>query len=764
MTLLGNGWILSSFCFTALSSVYWPVMPSWYWGLAFFCCVGVSVTYQRFNFLLGILLALTVVILHATAYQYHSRILFQSEGHLTINGEVNSSFKVNRYGYSGVISVTAINNSYLLPIFRPKVLLHAQYPFVDGSNFKAAITLKPIIGRLNEQGYDKEKSMFSQGVIAEAKLIDKQAWYVVERESLRHKLLALNQDMLLGLTHAPYLLALSFGERSLMTPQLWDALKFSGLAHLVSISGLHVGMVFFIGFVVGRLWLRLMPYPFFLPYLSGLMMALTYTWLAGFAIPTVRAFTFCLLATGFVVLRVATPLTNKLLLTLALHLVWAPFAALSMSFWLSYSATIIVIFLVHQNPMSSSDIRTQRLDGFVARGVKAVKKSAHYQVGLSFLLLPTTIYFFGGMSFSSLIYNLLFIPWFTVVVVPLVMATLMLSVLLPDVALKGWRLADWAIVPLDYSLRWADTTWLDLPNEFAFIVATLLCVYLLRRLVHAAVYSWGAFVALLAMLSFPKHRPDWTLTVFDVGHGLAVVIEHKNKHILYDTGKGDAEFSMIQQVLVPVYRSRGVTQFDGMIISHYDNDHAGGFDDAVKWLQPEWIRSSQRQPHILPCVANQSWQVEALTFDVLWPPKRVSRAYNPHSCVVRVTHRQSGFRVLLTGDIERVAEWMLVREPARLSANVLVVPHHGSKTSSSERLVTVVNPEVAIASLAKGGRWNLPDASVKQRYQNLGALWLDTGHQGQVTVEMTGKNWRIKTQRRLGLQPWYRQMLRKRVE
>lgn len=211
---------------------------------------------------------------------------------------------------------------------------------------------------------------------------------------------------------------------------------------------------------------------------------------------------------------------------------------------------------------------------------------------------------------------------------------------------------------------------------------------------------------------------------------------------------------------------------DTIIISHFDSDHAGGVDESLAYYpNANLITSQQRvratQP-VLPCIRGEHWRWHGLTFEVLWPPQMVRRAYNPHSCVVRISSAEQKDSVLLTGDIEAIAEWMLVREPETLRSEVVIVPHHGSKTSSMSKFVSAVDADIAIASNAFRGRWNLPNESVRQRYLRQGAVWFDTGQAGQVSGRFSsdcgGQNLHITTMRSVKGEPWYRQMLRKRVE
>jgi competence protein ComEC len=164
------------------------------------------------------------------------------------------------------------------------------------------------------------------------------------------------------------------------------------------------------------------------------------------------------------------------------------------------------------------------------------------------------------------------------------------------------------------------------------------------------------------------------------------------------------------------------------------------------------------------CVKGMSWDWQGLTFKTLWPPRGVKRAYNPHSCVIRIENESRTFSLLLTGDIDAVVEWMLIREPELLPSEILIVPHHGSNTSSTSYFLQAISPKLAIASIAKGGRWKLPSDRVLERYQTEHIEWLDTGQSGQITILVERDVWQISTIRQREGSRWYRQMLRNGVE
>lgn len=322
---------------------------------------------------------------------------------------------------------------------------------------------------------------------------------------------------------------------------------------------------------------------------------------------------------------------------------------------------------------------------------------------------------------------------------------------------------DWTFLPLDWALQFADVGWVVIPQSIQGLIAALVVLNLLYR-----VMSLRACALSLSIVGlwwwFPSITPFWRMDVLDVGHGLAIVIEKNGHAIVYDTGSSWPGGSYAQNVIEPILQQRGIRRLDGLILSHLDNDHAGDWQNLAKRWQPSWIRTSQVGVEFVPCVRGESWQWQSLHFDVLWPPQLVSRAYNQHSCVIRMTDAQSNHSVLLSGDVTAMGEWLLARDGALLQSDVMIVPHHGSKTSSTAEFIAKVEPRLAIASLAKDNRWNLPHQQVVERYQNQQVQWLDTGQKGQISLFFYQEQMDWFAQRGLGWEPWYRHMLRKGVE
>ncbi len=632
-------------------------------------------------------------------------------------------------------------------LFQPRVRLTTPILLQPNDLFEFSATVKPVIGRLNEIGFDAEAHYMAQSVIARVSVKANTPYTISPQEDVRSSL----QQKLVTLTqNSPFqgiILALTFGERNGIDEQEWRALRNSGLIHLVAISGLHIGIAFSVGYFLGLGMMRLHAKLLWSPFVCGALLAVFYAWLAGFTLPTQRALIMCLLNVALIMLAFPLSALKRILLTLGAVLLWSPFASLSNSFWMSFLAVAIVLYQL----ASQSQCQVWW------------KALLWAQVFLVCLMAPVTAYFFGGLSVTAVLYNLVFIPWFSLVIVPALFLGLLLMVVWPSVAAAYWPWVDWTFLPLDWALQFADVGWWVVPGKVQGVVAASVAILLLYRFM-----SLKACSLLLSMIGlwwwFPSITPLWRMDVLDVGHGLAIVIEQDERAIVYDTGSSWPGGSYVQSVIEPMLQQRGLRQVDGVILSHLDNDHAGDWQGLAERWQPDWIRASQLGTEFMPCIRGESWQWQSLHFTVLWPPQAVSRAYNPHSCVIRMTDTQSNYSVLLSGDVTAMGEWLLARDGVQLQSDVMIVPHHGSKTSSTAEFIVQVNPKLAIASVAKDNRWNLPNPQVVARYQAQQVEWLDTGQAGQISLFFYPEQLDWFTQRSLGWEPWYRQMLRKGVE
>ncbi|MGR5211738.1 DNA internalization-related competence protein ComEC/Rec2 [Vibrio rotiferianus] len=751
MTLSEKSLALALFVASIFSSAWWPMMPSWHWLLLGMFASGSIIKLRRGLMSIGVIWGCMVVIVHGNIIEQQKQALFKAGVNITINGKVDSPFTQISHGYEGIVAVSHVNSQSLLPFFKPKVRLITSIPLGVNSEIKMDVELKPITGLKNEVGFDLESFALSQGIVARATSMKASHWIVRSKSSLRQTLITRINTGIVGLHNEPIIRALSYSDRSLLTPGLWKSLRDSGLIHLVSISGLHIGMAFSFGCFLGFLFRLAVPSGNHLPYILGAIFAVAYAWLADFSLPTVRALSVCVIYLFLKCHKLYWSSWRILLLAVSGQLLFEPFSFLGSSFWLSYLSVIAVLIVLNIVRMNQYG------------WLHTLKQIIVVQIALSLFILPISGYFFSGFSAVSTLFNLVFIPWFSLTVVPMIFVSLLFTCLATDTFSWGWVLVDKSLWPLNWALGLAEGTWFPVSDDsLIFIVLMLLSLFWLRFLAANSVVLIIS-VAVLC-LAFPFKQYYWRVDVLDVGHGLSLLLEKEGKTLLYDTGKSWGGGSIAERVITPILHSRGYSHIDSLILSHLDDDHAGGRRHLEESFEPKSKFSSQLLPDYLPCVEGKVWYWQGLKFEAIWPPKLVKRAFNPHSCVIRVVDSVSKFRILLTGDIEAISEWILIRRPDLLESDIVVVPHHGSKSSSNPRFIEAVNPQVAIASLAKSNRWGMPSPMVQQVYTSLGAAWFDTGESGQVSIYVWPEFWRLKTQRDKMFEPWYRQMLRKGVE
>ncbi|MGR5235397.1 DNA internalization-related competence protein ComEC/Rec2 [Vibrio alfacsensis] len=752
MTLSEKSWTLALFVASVISSSWWPTMPDWRWLLLGVIATGLITQLRRGLISIGVIWGILVVIVHGNIMEYQRQALFQAGKNITITGKVDSPFKQISHGYEGLAEVDGVNSQNLLPFVKPKIRLITPFPLLVNSTFTTQVSLKPIFGLRNEAGFDAEQQAIGNGIVARATVSSEAQWMIRVSPSIRQNIIHSVTDEIAHLNHFPLINALAFSDRSLLIVKDWRELRDSGLLHLVSISGLHIGMAFAFGVGVGFVLRYGLPRFYLLPPCIGLLTAIAYAWLADFSLPTTRAVSVCAI---YVVLKFSLVYWSAwrvLLLAVALQLFIEPFASLSMSFWLSYLSVAAVLLAVNVIEHKRGGWSSKLMSLFTV------------QLVLTCLIIPISGYFFSGTSLVSIIYNLVFIPWFGFVIVPLMFLALGASMLTLSISGFLWQWLDWALWPLSWSIQFAAGGWQFLSIEATLLVTAISLCLLLKRLLVTPAFFVVISVVMSVAVFYEREDGHWRIDVLDVGHGLAVLIEKDGEVMLYDTGKSWGTGSIAEQVITPILHRRGFDSIDTFIISHADSDHAGGRLIIEALFSPIHKVSSQNYADYQPCVVGENWQWQELKVEVLWPPKRVNRAYNPHSCVIRLTDPHTNFRLLLTGDIEAISEWMLIRQPNLLVSDVMLVPHHGSKSSSISEFVKVAQPKLAIASLAKSNQWGMPAESVKSAYQEVNADWLDTGEKGQVSVFIRQDNWYFETKRSETFEPWYRQMLRKGVE
>jgi len=643
----------------------------------------------------------------------------------------------------------------------PSILSEAPRP---GERWRFTLRLKRPHGHFNPHAFDYEAWLLERGIGATGyvraggkaapplrmgwrnNLLDR---IEQAREAVRDRF-----RRVLGETPAAGILAaLAVGDQRAISNEEWRLFSATGVTHLMSISGLHVTLVSgLFAWLAVSLWRRVPRLALALPArkagaLAAIAGALGYTLLAGFAVPAQR--TFWMVAVVALALwsgRIASP-ARTLALALAVVLLLDPWAGLSAGFWLSFGA-VALIFLV----------------GVAARRDEPlVLQWARIQWAITIGLAPAALFLFSQVSLVGPLANAIAIPLVSVVVTPLALAAAVLpwDALL---ALAAW-LVQWLLEFLEWCASLPIAVWQQpAPPWWCLVAATAGALWL----VAPRGVPWRATgLALMApAFAWPAAAPApgeaWVVTL-DAGQGLAVLVRTANRALLYDAGPAfGTESDSGERIILPYLRAIGVSRLDALVVTHNDIDHSGGAASVLQALEVDRLLSSlPASSPLLPlapaerCAAGQGWEWDGVRFEMLHPPAGAQeRRTNNLSCVLKVTAR--GGAMLLTGDIEREAEAALLeRDPGALRADVLLVPHHGSRTSSGAAFIAAVSPGVAVVPVGYRNRFGHPAADVLDRYADAGVPLRRTDLEGAVAVRFRDKGPEIESERRRRGRYWH---------
>ena len=637
----------------------------------------------------------------------------------------------------------------------------APPPLSVGERWRLRVRLKPPHGFANPGGFDLERWLFEQGVKATGHVQGRgdqlrldpgpgPYWIDRLREDLRdHIALSLAGSPALGLVQA-----LTLGERSSMPQAQWEAMTRVGISHLVAISGVNVGLVAgFAFFLVRWLWTLSPGWTLALAAprggaLGGMVAALAYSALAGFAVSTQRALVMlAVLLTALFWGRTPRPLAA---LTLALALVLAidPQAVLSFGFWLSFGAVMVLILALGSRPLAwsdggaAADGQQPRAQVWSRAGSRAWIQWGAPQWAVAVGLLPALLLLFGRVSLISPVANLVAVPLFAVLL-PVVLVAVLLS-LIPGLDVPLVWVAEfltWFLGGVDAVAAWPWATE-SISARPAWVWAAAFAGVVLLLAPRGVPGRVPGLVALLPLVLVRPPVPipgvAW-FTLLDVGQGLSAVIRTRSHTLVFDTGPGFASgFETGSAVILPYLREVGVGRVDTLILSHADQDHAGGFAGLHGDIPIGRTLSGEPgeipQAGAAPCRAGETWDWDGVGFTLLHPD-RDDLSGNDSSCVLRVVAGETA--VLLTGDAGRGAEGRLAaRLGAGLRSDVLVAGHHGSATSSAAPFLAAVAPRYVLYAAGFANRWGFPAAEVRRRVTALGAVELDTGSLGAISFQL----------------------------
>jgi competence protein ComEC len=503
------------------------------------------------------------------------------------------------------------------------------------------------------------------------------------------------------------------------------------------ISGSHISLVAGLVFWLTRfVWSRLGTWPETVPatraaVVIALLSATFYAFLAGLGIPTSRALIMLAVAMTAVLADRQSRPGHVLCLAVIATLALDPLAVLSASWWLSFWAVTMILYTTSSRHGSEGVWR----------------KIASIHIVLAVSMLPVLLVFFQQASLVAPLANIVAVPWVNLLVVPMALIGTLLLFINATAGGLLLNLATWFMDTLWPFLAWLGKLDFTLLQQHQPLPWTLLPATVGTLLLFAPRGFPGRWLGLVLLLPLFAARPlapafgEVWVTLLDVGQGLSTVIRTRDHTLVYDAGPAYSPgFDTGSAVVVPYLRSQGVGRIDKLIVSHGDNDHIGGVPSVLKALPVAEVIAGI--PELLTmraarqCRRGDRWRWEGVAFSVLHPDARSYRHGNNASCVVRV-ETEGGRRILLTGDIEADSERILLRELRdRLPADVLIVPHHGSLTSSSPAFVEAVSPGYALFPTGYRNRYRLPRSEVVERYRRAGSVLLDTAPHGAITVKL----------------------------
>lgn len=645
-----------------------------------------------------------------------------------------------------------------------------------GERWRFSVRLRRPHGSANPHGFDYESWLLQRAIGAtgyvrpgaKTRLDDlalRPAYLVGRaREILRER----HWDTLAGYPYAGILVALAIGDQNAIDAKQWQLFARTGVSHLMSISGLHVTMVASLfAALVHWLWRRSTALLLALPArkaaaLAGFLAAFGYCLIAGFAVPAQRT----LYMVGVVALALWAnrlgSVSRVLCLALALVLLLDPWAVLAPGFWLSFGAVAVILYA------ATGRLRQERVTGHGLALGRHLAQWGRVQLAVTLALAPLLLVWFQQMSLVSPLANAMAIPLVSLVVTPLALAG---SVLPLDFILElahaamaaQMRLLEWcAALPAAVWQQHAPAAW-------AVVLALAGCAWLL--LPRGVPARWLGLPLLLPLFAVAPPGPAagalW-LTVLDVGQGLAIVAQTERHALLYDAGPAySPEADSGSRVILPFLRAAGIARLDAMVVSHDDNDHAGGAASVLAGLPVGILYASLPEDHAawraapgyrLPCAAGQRWDWDGVRFELLHP---TAASYaigaiksNDRSCVLKITSPHGA--VLLSGDIEMDSEEeLLERARDALRAEVLVVPHHSSRSSSTPEFIAAVRPRWAVLPVGYRNRFGHPTEEVVQRYRLSGAQLLRTDRSGAVLVRMDVEGIGVRAYREVKRRYWY---------
>ncbi|MCB1800670.1 MAG: DNA internalization-related competence protein ComEC/Rec2 [Gammaproteobacteria bacterium] len=610
-------------------------------------------------------------------------------------------------------------------------------PLLPGQPLALSVRLKHVHGFASPGAWDYEGWLIWRGirftgyVIPGAEVTVTQTTACCRLDRLRARLSARVDALPLSESASGIIRALTIGDRSGLSSEINELFRTTGTSHLMAISGLHIGLVAGLGLLVTTaVWRRIAPFAARVPApvagaVAALVLGASYAILAGMTLPTQRAMIMLAVLAVGIVRRRPGSISASVALAAFCVLCWHPPAILGAGFWLSFGAVVVIIAVMRH----------------IDRGAR-MRAALGVQLALSLALWPILALFDMPAAIGAPLANIVLVPLFGFLIVPTSLLGVVLLALVPGAGA-------WLLGLLDPVLAWVmeGLSWIALGDGLIdlapardgwALLAVLIC--LVAVLAPRGFPMRRAVLPLLLVPWLPRQpvlEPgDFAIDVLDVGQGLSVVVRTRQHTLVFDTGPAYASgFATSRAVLLPFLSRKRVERIDRLVLSHGDLDHAGGVAQLRSGIdvlridsgEPERVGNDARI-----CRGDESWQWDGVLFRYLHPPPGADEQGNNASCVLRISGR--GGSVLLTGDIERKIERRLVAAAAaELASDIVIAPHHGSRSSSSAAFIDAVAPDYVVYTTGWGNRYGFPAAEVDRRWRGVGAVPLDTASAGTVS-------------------------------
>ncbi len=617
-------------------------------------------------------------------------------------------------------------------------LYHPTQVIQLGETWHFLVRLKPAYGLYNPTGFNYQQWLYVAGIRATGYvsgqaicLHEPSAWSLsaIRSQVLQDIHAAIQDPALRGV-----ITALTLGTKVDLDQKTQLVFQNTGTSHLIVISGLHIGLIagvfYWLGFQIARFSTRLsncIAAPR-IASVIGLLAATLYSFLAGFEVPTQRAFIMILALMLLDFFEIYWPLWLRLFFAFCCVMSTQPLSIFSASFWLSFMAVASIACIFYRKNKNPAWISWLKL-----------------QVSLFLALLPLTILYFEKLALSMMVANLIAVPWVSFLVVPVCFIAIITHFFSKTCAVFIFKMASFSVQPvylyLNYLHHLPYLVWYHSVTKISLVFLAyfgLMIFYWQKKMK----YRLGGLLLFLPLLlwhpaAIPKNTVQ--LTVLDVGQGLASVLQTSRHILIYDTGpKSFSGFDAGESVVVPYLRYYQLKKIDAMIISHGDNDHSGGAKSILSVFPSSSVLSSL--PSIVAplmakrCYAGQHWRWDGVNFAILWPPKNQAYLGNNSSCVLEVDNGAS--KIIFTGDIQAPVEKQLIDQSHLNPVTVLIAPHHGSKTSSTLEFVRILHPKLVIFSTGFYNKFHFPAESVVERYTQIKSIQLNTAFTGAVTVKL----------------------------